>query len=678
MNRNQNQNQNQPPQTPIPPELAASRDDFELFRRLLRVARLLTADNSDNLLNQSTQRPASLASRFDPQSVPCDGSLVGLLHPALRGNITGSPGGRPTGGGSSHRDVQCDEDGYSPSVNNEGQEDDEEEDDYASSPRTLKRKRPSSPQNRTRRLRPRQPASPAPAQRQPPSGQEQEAEQEQEQDQGRPHAAVEKRYRAMVNAKIQHLHAAIPASNTFSLDPEEQGETSEKTPTKSVVLDRAIQYLSQLVSAYEQYENEGNALRARLWAETAVDDGSNPIPVICRCVSGGAPGTKWPFKSTPLPSVPKVFSDGQGAVWIPGLGARKELILPSTSIKWALGQPSRVLNHRAGLLDVDFPKYLLGDDFFLNDPWHAHLVKSELVPELDHVCEVMTVELEAAFNDSFGADTKDWREIDILDTMRKIVGRASCRFIVGELLWMLYVVLILYRGSSISILVLGPLIRRRAQARFDKLAAMIEAEYHACLDSLQPNQTSQPNDFFQMILRYAQRERPHELNLYAMTRRLFLANLGSIHRTAFLTTNVLLNIINSNTKHSTIAMLREEVAHVLTDDGLERTDMSSWNRPRTNKLFRAESVGRETMRRHSLDNRSAICKDLADGIVTGDRTPFPGARGYRSSDIPRRSMRVCTRMRSDSIRSGSRDRMKLLKRRRPMREPRGTHGRKQV
>ncbi|KAL4906208.1 hypothetical protein BDW74DRAFT_190234 [Aspergillus multicolor] len=335
-------------------------------------------------------------------------------------------------------------------------------------------------------------------------------------------------------------------------------------------------------------------------------------------------------------------------VWIPGLGARKELILPNSSMKWALAQPSRILNHRAGLLDVDFPEYLLGDVLFLNDPWHGHLVKSELMPEIDGVCAVMNDEIGAAFDEYFGGetetDTQRWREIDVLEIMRLVIGRAAGRFIVGEPLCRneAYIKHVydmvdkMHLSTGILLLsprilhpILGPVIRYLANRRFDKLSRMIEAEYHARLGSLQSVQKEQPNDFFQSFLRYAQKERPHELNLYAMTRRLFLANLGSMHRTAFLTTNVLLNIIDSDGEYNTIGNLRDEISRVLSEDGMSATDVSSWNRPRSTKLFRAESLARETMRLQSFDNRSTICKVLADGVTMGDGTVLP--RGARVS-----------------------------------------------
>lgn len=178
--------------------------------------------------------------------------------------------------------------------------------------------------------------------------------------------------------------------------------------------------------------------------------------------------------------------------------------------------------------------------------------------------------------------------------------------------------------------IIGQFVSRRAKARFAKLSQMIRAEYQNRLAMLQyprgdPRiESKEPNDYFQIMLRFAQRERPQDLSsLDTMTRRLFLANFGSMHRTSFQTANMLLNIIDSDAKYKTIAMLREEISRVLTQAGTHANDMASWNRAKLGQLLRADSVARETMRLNSFDNRGSVRKVLADGIVTEDGLPLP-------------------------------------------------------
>ncbi|KAK4185849.1 hypothetical protein QBC35DRAFT_502805 [Podospora australis] len=91
----------------------------------------------------------------------------------------------------------------------------------------------------------------------------------------RHHAVVEKRYRSVINSKIQQLSELIPPTHTFSTSglPQDQQERHDqdanskglaKADTKSAVLDRALQYLNHLVSTYQQYENEREDLRRKI------------------------------------------------------------------------------------------------------------------------------------------------------------------------------------------------------------------------------------------------------------------------------------------------------------------------------------------------------------------------------------------------------------------------------
>jgi len=86
----------------------------------------------------------------------------------------------------------------------------------------------------------------------------------------RPHAAVEKRYRSVINSKIKQLNDLVPPSNTYSTPgnrkqlAERDPAEVEKVPTKAVILDRALQYINNLVATYEKYEKERDDIHGRL------------------------------------------------------------------------------------------------------------------------------------------------------------------------------------------------------------------------------------------------------------------------------------------------------------------------------------------------------------------------------------------------------------------------------
>ncbi|KAL4874708.1 hypothetical protein BJY04DRAFT_224759 [Aspergillus karnatakaensis] len=267
---------NQLPQ--LTPEIAASREDFELFRRLLRVARLLNADNFDALCNQSqSQSPA-----FSPFP-GTGGEGGGFLGPSLLAAGTPHPAGLDgaTPGGISLGDYDNDDDDDEYNEPEEDEDEDETDDEFSPHSHTPRRRRPVTRQSRSQTQSQSQnqgqPATPAPSRAGAGTGTGTgTGTGPRQQKQERPHAAVEKRYRSMINSKIQQLNAAIPPSNTFSplgdnrpANATGTDSASQKMPTKSVVLDRGIQYLNHLISTYEQTEKERNELRATLqnWLE---------------------------------------------------------------------------------------------------------------------------------------------------------------------------------------------------------------------------------------------------------------------------------------------------------------------------------------------------------------------------------------------------------------------------
>ena len=131
-----------------------------------------------------------------------------------------------------------------------------------------------------------------------------------------------------------------------------------------------------------------------------------------------------------------------------------------------------------------------------------------------------------------------------------------------------------------------------------------------------PKSDKDPQDHLQMIFRYAQTERPHELNHENLTGRLALANFGAVHQTSIAITNILFNILDSDADFNTIAILREEIRSVIGENG-------NWTKSAVAKLVRCDSVLKETLRLQSFGNRSPIRKVLVDGLVTEEGIALP-------------------------------------------------------
>lgn len=148
----------------------------------------------------------------------------------------------------------------------------------------------------------------------------------------------------------------------------------------------------------------------------------------------------------------------------------------------------------------------------------------------------------------------------------------------------------------------GPLFRERLEAlKFSKADA-----------------NEEPQDHLQLMLRFAQKHRPAELeDLENITRRLIMANFGSMHQTSIQVTNMLLEILGSDAEFNTISVLREEVQRIIGDGETE------WTKAMVAQMHKADSVARETLRLNSFGNRSIFRKVMVDGVVTEDGIKLP-------------------------------------------------------
>src|SRR5262249_45762668 len=76
----------------------------------------------------------------------------------------------------------------------------------------------------------------------------------------------------------------------------------------------------------------------------------------------------------------------------------------------------------------------------------------------------------------------------------------------------------------------GPFASWSTRRRLTKLEAKYDALFHARIKQIEssPDESNDPVDLLQKMMRYAHKHRPEELETSQMTRRLLMANLGFI------------------------------------------------------------------------------------------------------------------------------------------------------
>ncbi|KAK8867734.1 cytochrome P450 [Apiospora arundinis] len=334
------------------------------------------------------------------------------------------------------------------------------------------------------------------------------------------------------------------------------------------------------------------------------------------------------------------FSKRGKTVLVPGLGFRNETILPQSAMKWMLAQPDTSLSVPHALVELNQAGYALGDDKYIADAWTGHIVRTSMNQTLERICGDMYDELGYAFDTRFGTDEDNWREIDLFATMRLVIAQAAGRFTVGLPLCRNEQYLMdninigdnlianggiaggtpaslrPFIGPLYPLVFIKPKIRNIEKHFKPTYLERLETLKH---DPKDPNY-SEPQDFLQMMMRFAQKERPDELIDFAtMSRRLIVANFGSAHNTSLQSTNLVLNVLDSDAEFNTIAVLREEFSRALGKDDTAE----GWTKAKVATLTRADSVARETLRLDAFGSRNLFRKVMVDGLVTEDGIPLP-------------------------------------------------------
>lgn len=105
--------------------------------------------------------------------------------------------------------------------------------------------------------------------------------------------------------------------------------------------------------------------------------------------------------------------------------------MPSKSIKWLVSQPDSIMSASEAFVEIDQIVHSMGDAKLISDAWQALIIKQDMNRVLESICAAMNDELAHIFDDQFGTDTDNWKEIDLLPTMSTVIAAAASRFSVG-------------------------------------------------------------------------------------------------------------------------------------------------------------------------------------------------------------------------------------------------------
>ncbi|KAJ9611675.1 hypothetical protein H2200_004859 [Cladophialophora chaetospira] len=291
-----------------------------------------------------------------------------------------------------------------------------------------------------------------------------------------------------------------------------------------------------------------------------------------------------------------------------------EIILPASLITWIINQPENVLSVAEPHKDFLQTDYTFVHPVVVDQPLHHETIRSELTRQLGALTTDIMDELGAAFDDVWGTDTTEWKEVCPFETMKLIIARTSNRVFVGLPLCRNKALLDAGIGFATAVPVASVLLRpfpeflrplaslviARPNRRHTKAFARLlrpEIERRNRLLEGQNGELEkkigdpEPNDFLQWSIRRARDSPyPHERDPNILAERVLAVNFAAIHTSTFSITNAIFDLVAADPKKQYLDVLREEASSIVA------ADKGVWTKAGLAKMYKADSTLRESSR----------------------------------------------------------------------------------
>jgi hypothetical protein len=106
-------------------------------------------------------------------------------------------------------------------------------------------------------------------------------------------------------------------------------------------------------------------------------------------------------------------------------------MLPANTIDWIINQPETNLSNHDVLRTLLSYQHTFSVPSLTDHPLHHETVVRDLTRQLGALTSAISDEISASLDDYWGTDSTQWREVCLLETMMRVVARASNRMFVG-------------------------------------------------------------------------------------------------------------------------------------------------------------------------------------------------------------------------------------------------------
>ncbi|OKL60382.1 hypothetical protein UA08_04238 [Talaromyces atroroseus] len=301
------------------------------------------------------------------------------------------------------------------------------------------------------------------------------------------------------------------------------------------------------------------------------------------------------------------------------------IVLPPSMLQWLTLQPESHLSAKAAQMDaLNIPITFLRPEIGL-DPVHEPLIRRNLTANLDSIAGDVWEEVGLALEDLWGQATDSWREVNLDDTVRRVVARAANRVFVGDTLcrdndYIESSIRFVTRVSICGLLInLFPNWLKRPMGFVFKTP--VQMAYSRCAKHLLPVFSdltlTDPHLFTSWLVSNSvqyPRSSPERTPDF-LSRRIMALNFAAIHTSTLTACNLLLDIFSHP---PTVSLLRDESLASSARWG------KTWKRARFNQMSRLDSALRESLRLWGLVPKAMSRKVMQpDGAILPDGQRLP-------------------------------------------------------
>ncbi|KAI1793059.1 cytochrome P450 [Ganoderma leucocontextum] len=300
------------------------------------------------------------------------------------------------------------------------------------------------------------------------------------------------------------------------------------------------------------------------------------------------------------------------------------LVSGSKLMEQLVRRPDNELSAIEGAVDLFQLRYIAAAESF-DDPYHSDIIREKLTRTLPVIFPDVLDEVKLALSDYLPTKDDEWAAVNVMTTMQELVVRASGRVFVGlplcrnkEYLGLAlrFTTDVVQNRSHLAPLphflkpLLGHFLNRPKKTirQAMKFIQPLINERRANMRELGEDWSDKPNDMLQWIIEEAILRKTTDHNI---VERVFLVNFAAIHSSTTTITQALYDIASMPER---IPELREEIETIIATDGWTKTAMG--------KMWKLDSVFKETLRCHGLGLAGLIRKAMKD-VTLSDGTFIP-------------------------------------------------------